>query len=196
MLKRFVFSVCTAAVLIGECIQGPETRQGRVEVVATDLTGALISDIDVELTPGRDGAGTIKAKSGGMRVLYGDYRLRVYANGFGYARRDVRVYQPETVVRIELPLGYIGCPNPPAEIAGRVRRSNSAGELWVKAIPVRGVGGNEARVNSAGYFLISGLEYTSYLVAVMQGETALHQQLVKTYPVGSNPRLDIDLVSK
>ena len=67
-------------------------------------------------------------------------------------------------MRIELAVGRIGCPDPPAEIGGRVRRNGDAEELWVKAIPVRGVRGSEARVNSGGYFLISGLEHTSYLV--------------------------------
>ena len=67
-------------------------------------------------------------------------------------------------MRIDLAVGHVGCPDPPAEIGGRVRRNGDAEELWVKAIPVRGVRGSEARVNSGGYFLISGLEHTSYLV--------------------------------
>jgi len=90
--------------------------------------------------------------------------------------------------------GWInGCP-PPAEIGGRIKRSDTTKELWVKATPVRGIGGGEARVASGGYFLISGLDDSAYIVAVMDGESILHQQIVKTYPVGSgSTKLDIDL---
>ena len=61
------------------------------------------------------------------------------AIAFKYAKRGP-LYQPETVVRIELAAAYISCPDPP------------------------GVGGSEALVNRGGYFFISGSEHASYLV--------------------------------
>jgi hypothetical protein len=51
---------------------------------------------------------------------------------------------------------------------------------------VRGTGGGEARVSDSGYFLISGLEYSTYLVIVMRGESVLHQQVIWSYPVGTD----------
>ena len=113
MWKRFAFSVCLAALLPGDCIQVPEIQQGRVRVVATDQTGAPISDVHVEFKSASSGV-TIEANSEDLLILYGDYRLRVTAKGFISAQREVGLYQPETVVRIELAVGRIGCPDPPA----------------------------------------------------------------------------------
>lgn len=183
----------TAVLLFGDCVQGPETRESRLQVFATDLTGAPIADFEIELTPVGGVGNTIKTNGAGTRILYGDYQLRAHAKGFAYARRELRIQQPEMLVRVELPVGSIGCPPPPAEIGGRVKRGTTKGELWVKATPVRGIGGGEARVGDGGHFLISGLEYSAYIVSVLDGESILHQQIVKTYPVGSSPKLDVDL---
>jgi hypothetical protein len=195
MKKRIVLTFSVAAVLLcGECMQVPETRESRLQVLATDLTGAPISDVEIELTPIGGVGTTTKTSTKESSVLYGDYQLRAYARGFAYARRELRIQQPEMLVRIELPVGSVGCPLPPAEIGGHVQRSDNTRELWVKATPVRGIGGGESRVSSAGYFLISGLEYSTYLVTVMDGENILHQKVVKTYPVGgTSSKLDIDL---
>jgi len=188
--------ISTAVLLLGECIERPETRQSKLEVIATDLTGAQIPDVEVELTPLSNGGSIVKTNWRGARVLYGEYQLRVYARGFAHARRGIRIYQPETVVRIELQVGSIGCPPPPAEIGGLVKHDNR-GELWVKAVAVRGIDGGEARVSGSGYFLISGLEYSTYVVMVMQGESVLHEQVVKTYPIGSSSsKLEIELTAK
>ena len=172
---------------------GAETRKSRLEVFATDLTGARISDVEIELTP-IGGGETIKTSARESRVLYGDYQLRAYARGFAYARRDLRIQQPEMLVRIESPVGSIGCPDPPAEIGGRVKSDSTTKELWVKAIPVRGIGGGESRISNAGFFLVSGLDYSTYIVMVMDGQTILHQEIVKTYPVGTpSSKLEIDV---
>jgi len=76
-------------------------------------------------------------------------------------------------------------------------KHDNRGELWVKAVAVRGIDGGEARVSGSGYFLISGLEYSTYVVMVMQGESVLHEQVVKTYPIGSSSsKLEIELTAK
>src|SRR5215469_8978041 len=124
MSKRLLLVVSTAALLFGECVQGPETRKSRLQVFATDLTGAPISDVEIELTPVGGGGDTIKTNGKETQVLYGNYQLRAYAKGFAYARRELRIQQPEMLVRVELPIGSIGCP-PPAEIGGRIMRSDT-----------------------------------------------------------------------
>jgi len=194
MSKRLLLMFGTAVLLFGECVQRRETRKSRLHVFASDLTGAAISNVEIELTPISGAGDRITTSGKEARVLYGDYHLRVRAEGFGYARRELRIQQPEMLVRVELPIGTIGCPSPPAEIGGRVKRSNTTTELWVKATPVRGIGGTETRVSNSGHFLISGLDYSAYIVTVMDGESILHQQIVKTYPEGSSStKLDIDL---
>jgi hypothetical protein len=188
---------CVAAVLVfgGECSVGPETRHSSIEVIATDLTGARIPGVQVEFIPQRPAGEVIKSRIRSARILYGDYQVRVHATGFSDAHREVRVYQPRITVRIELQAGHIACPSPPADISGRIKGADEAGELWVKAVPLRGVGGGEALVSPSGYFLIAGLEYTDYLVFVLQGDKILHQEVVKTYPIGQSnaSKLAIDI---
>jgi hypothetical protein len=89
-------------------------------------------------------------------------------------------------VRVELPLGTIACPELPASIGGKINLDGSKGDVWVKVIPLRGDGGGEARVSRSGYFMVSGLELSTYVVVVIQGEVVLHHQVVKTYPVGTD----------
>ena len=128
MRKRLLLVFSTAVLLFGECVQGPETRKSRLQVFATDLTGAPILDVDIELTP-VDGSGhAIETNGKETQVLYGSYQLRAYAQGFAYAGRELRIQQPEMLVRVELPVGSIGCP-PPAEIGGRIKRSHTTKEL-------------------------------------------------------------------
>ena len=88
MWKRLVFFVCLAALLLGDCIQVLEIQQGRVRVVATDQTGAPISDVHVEFKSASSGE-TIAANSEYLLIPYGDYRLRVTAKGFISAQREI-----------------------------------------------------------------------------------------------------------
>ena len=182
MITRSLCGISIVAMLMAECLPGPETREAVLDVVATDLTGERIYDIEVELFDVTGRVAEITAKSTRVRARYGDYRLRVYSPGFHSAWRDIRIYQPEKVVQIELRHGAIGCPDPPAEIGGRVLQRGKSSELWVKAVPIRGTGGGEARVSEYGYFLIGGLERSTYLVVVLRGERPVFQQVVKTYP--------------
>jgi hypothetical protein len=109
---------------------------------------------------------------------YGEYLVEVYALGFSHAWRLIRIAQAETIMRVELKVGYLGCPDPLAAIGGHIQRNGHDEELWVKAISVRGTGGGEARVSHFGYFLISGLEHSTYLVLVMEREKVLHQRVL------------------
>lgn len=178
-------------MLMGECVDVPETRHSRVEIIATDLTGKPVPVNEVEVFAARESV--LETQSPNVRLRYGAYRLRVRAQGFRSTWRDIVVDKADMEVRVELALGSIACPLPPTAISGQIQRPDAKGELWVKAIPVRGTGGSEARVNKSGEFVIGGLEHSSYLVVVMQDELILHQQVVKTYPVDGAPRLSIDL---
>lgn len=198
MLLRRLFALSgTALLLSGECSH-VEIRSGKVEVVATNLAGERLSEVEVEVFT-LDRVLPVRADSAGMNVKYGEYLLRVKALGYASAWRRVNVYQPVARIQVELVLGHLGCQPEPADIAGRIKRdSGERGELWVKAVPVRGLGGAEARVDESGRFIISGLPQSTFLVIVMDAERIAHQQVVKTYPVGSKPTsaLLIDLTGK
>ena len=184
MLKLIAVALGMGSALFGECMSAPESREGRLEVIATDLFGERLQEVEVELFDSGN-CSTLRGRriETLTRLRYGHYRLRVWATGFGSVLRDVVIFQPEVVLRVDLTVGSIGCPPPPADIGGRiVRKGNSGGDLWVKVIALRGTEAREARVGDAGFFLISGLDYTTYLVVVMEGEKLLHQRTVKTFP--------------
>ncbi len=96
------------------------------------MVGTPLSDTEVEILPDAFGHSAAKLDSPTARLLYGTYRVRIGARGFAPIWRDIRVYQPETLVRVEVPVGIIGCASPPADIAGQVKRTPQTGELWVK----------------------------------------------------------------
>src|SRR5215813_1591327 len=117
MTTRLVHAFSVSLMLMAECVSVPEVRYGSLEVVATDLTGERIMPVQLELIAVR-GANPVRETTKGMvgSVQYGEYRLRVWAQGFKSTSLDVRIAQPETVVRVELAVGTIGCPPPPTAI--------------------------------------------------------------------------------
>ncbi|MGJ5820788.1 hypothetical protein [Paludibaculum fermentans] len=182
MLHNWLFALGHAALLLfGECVY-IETRYSDVEIIATDLEGVRLSNVEVEFYEPESGALRQKSNSVVTRVLYGKYHLRIYSGGFHSAWREVNIDQQTLRVRVDLEFRDQGCLTTHADIGGRVVRDGRQGELWVKVVPLRGVGGGEARVAETGHFLISGLNHTTYLLTVMQDETVLHQQVVKTFP--------------
>lgn len=193
--RRFFFSLAAALRIRGECVMGPETRSGLVRIVAYDVAGTLIENVAAELQPAF-GGGAMKAGPRETRVLYGAYQLSVQVPGFKPVRRDVRLHQPELSVRVTLQVGSIGCPHPPAEIGGRIQRPPASGELWVKATPVRGIGGGESLVSPWGFFLIAGLEPGAHLLTVLDGDKVLHQQVLEPRPAASgSAAVAIDLTT-
>jgi hypothetical protein len=172
-----------ALLLFGECTF-VETRYSDVEIIATGPLGEPLSNVQVEFYAPESGALRQKADSAKARVLYGEYRMRIRAGGFYPAWRDVNIDQQTLLVRVDLEVPALGCRNPPVDIGGLIVGTAGRGELWVKAVPLRGVGGGEARVANTGHFLISGLNHTTYLLTVLEEQTVLHQQVVKTFPNG------------
>ena len=171
-------------LLRAECVSVPEKREGTLDVIVTDLTGRNIDGAEMELFAGEKRVAAVKSNR--VPLQYGDYRLRVSATGFGSQWRDVRIAQQNTVVRVDLPLGHIGCAPAPATIGGKITVDGSASDVWVKVVPLRGTGGGEARVSPLGYFVVSGLAHSTYLLLVTRGESVLHHQIVKTYPMGKD----------
>lgn len=164
-----------AILLVAECVSVPEIRHGNLVVIATDLTGQQLNNVEADLFQGESRIAEIRTS--GTKVRYGDYRLRVRAPGFRFGWRELSIAQPETTVRIDHSIATIGCPLPPRSIGGRII-PRGEGDVWVKVTPLRGTGGGEAPVGPSGDFLVSGLDFTSYVVLVARGEDILHHQVV------------------
>ncbi len=75
-------------------------------------------------------------------------------------------------------------------MGGAVEPAPKDRELWVKLVPLRGVGGAEVRVNREGSFLATGLDDGNYLLLVLDGKTVVHMESVDA---PRSKRLTVDL---
>jgi hypothetical protein len=96
--------------------------------------------------------------------------------------------QPEVAIRTQLSVS-VECGGP-TEIAGVIQPAPKNRELWVKLVPLRGVGGIEVHVSRDGWFLASGLDDGPYLLLVVDGNAVVHAESVD---LPRSTRLTVDL---
>jgi hypothetical protein len=106
------------------------------------------------------------------KLPYGTYIVRVSAPGFRRSEREFLLDQPESSVRIQLSVA-VECGGV-TQVRGGIRPASADRELWVKLVPLRGVGGSEARVGRDGSFLVGGLEDGQYLLLIVDGTAIVH----------------------
>lgn len=165
------------------CSELLPTEFGAVEVRAVNFRGEPISDARAELFRGKE-------RFGLERVGYGSYRLEVKASGFYAAPRNIVIGQQRTVVRVVMGSG-MACIDPFRPIRGQVERMRKGEELWVKAVPVCGVGGEEVRVDGGGTFVIPGLAAGEYLVLVLRGKQVAGTAVVRTFEKDALVRVSV-----
>ena len=85
---------------------------------------------------------------------YGTWRIRIAAPGFNGVERVVHLDQPEVSVRTQLQVAE-ECGHPEPQISGTVTPPPSGRDLWVKVVPLRGIGDEEARVDPDGEFHVA-----------------------------------------
>ena len=189
-MRSTIFLMFAAALLCSaECTQVQPAGDARVEVSAFSLLGERIANAGVDLIE----VGTRKSMRSEFRgtvarIPYGTYMLRVSAPGFRASERELRVDQPEVLVRIPLSVareceGF-------AELGGSVQPAPRDRELWVKLVPVFGSGGAEARVSQDGAFLVSGLDDGNYLLLVLDRTTVVHTE---TLQIRASRRVRVNL---
>lgn len=122
------------------------------------------------------------------RIPYGSYTLRASAPGFQSTQLQLRLDQPEVIIRTQLSVG-IECGGF-AEIAGSIHPAPIDRELWVKLVPVLGSGGAEARASRHGFFLVSGLDAGDYFLLVLNGKTIVHTE---TCQIPGSQRISVKL---
>jgi len=190
MGTRFLLILSAALLCSGECVQVGPPQFGRVEVSAFSLLGERLPNLGIDLIE----VGTQKSLKSHVhgavatKVPYGTYVLRVSASGFRSVQRELRLNQPEILVRIQLPVS-IECGGF-AEIGGAIYPAPEDRELWLKLVPLRGVGGAEVRVSRDGSFLASGLDDGQYLLLVVDGKAIIHTE---SLGVPRSSRLNVDL---
>ena len=109
-------------------------------------------------------------------VPYGANEIRVSESGFVSVWRSVIIAQKHTVVRVVLEVGAEECGGTKGVIGGQIRGMRRGEELWVKAVPVRGQGGDETMVSPSGSFLLAGLATGEYLVLITRGDQVIHSR--------------------
>jgi hypothetical protein len=193
MGPRLLLILSAALLCSGECIQLGPPQFGRIEISAFSMLGERLSTLDIDLIE----IGThqsVKSRLNGAvatKIPYGTYIARVSAPGFRRSEREFRLDQPEILVRIQLSVA-IECGGL-AEVRGGLHPAPAGRELWVKIVPLRGVGGAEARVNRDGSFLAAGLDDGQYLLLVVDGKAIVH---TLSFDVPRSSLLDVDLAKK
>jgi hypothetical protein len=190
MGTRLLLIFSAALLCNGECVQVGPPQFGRVEVSAFSILGERLSTLDIDLIE----VGThksIKSQFKGAvaaKIPYGTYLVRVSAPGFRRSECEIHLDQPEVFVRIQLSVS-IECGGF-AEIRGSIHSAPADRELWVKLVPLQGVGGAEARVSQDGSFLAGGLDAGQYLLLVVDGKAIVH---TASLVVPRSSPLDVDL---
>jgi hypothetical protein len=107
------------------------------------------------------------------------YVERIEAPGFVGAEREIRVYQPDTSVRVDLRVAS-ECSSY-ASLQGTIEPAPHHRRLWAKVASVRGSVGVEAPIASDGKFSVAGLDDGTYLVIVLDDTSVIHTQTVEVF---------------
>lgn len=185
--RRSWLLAAPAALSADECVELGPTPTGMFEILAFDITGAPIAPVEFQYAPFSPPLRFQLASVGPSRIPYGRYVLNVRAPGFWQTMLVASLSQPVTTVRVTLSVGGCGIPQS-AALRGTLRGVPSPADLWVKAIPVRGAAGAEARVTPSGYFLLNDLALTEHLLLVLRGSQIIHHQ---TVVVSTAPYTDV-----
>lgn len=190
MGTRLLLILSAALLCSGDCVQVGPPQFGRVEVSAFSVLGERLPTLDIDLIE----VGThksLKSRLNGAvaaKIPYGTYLVRVSAPGFHRSEHEIRLDQPEILVRIQLSVA-VECGGF-AEVRGSIHPAPTDRELWVKLVPLWGVGGAEARVSQDGSFLAGGLDDGQYLLLVVDGKAIVH---TASLVVTRSSSLDVDL---
>lgn len=187
--RRSWLLAAPAALPASECVQVGPTLTGIFEILAFDVTGAPIAPVEFQYAPFEPPLRFQLASVGPSRIPYGRYVLNVRAPGFWQTMLVASLSQPVTTVRVTLGVGSCADPQS-AALRGTLRGFPSPADLWVKAIPIRGAAGAEARVTPSGYFLLHDLALTEHLLLVLRGSQIIHHQAVT---VSTAPYTDVQI---
>jgi len=187
---RLLLILSAALLCSGECVQVGPPKFGRVEVSAFSLRGERLPTLDIDLIE----VGTHKSLesrfngAAATKIPYGRYVVKVSAPGFRRSEHEIVLDQPELLVRTQLAVA-IECGDL-TEVHGSVHPAPTDRELWVKLVPLRGVGGAEAHIGRDGSFLAGGLDDGQYLLLVVDGKAVVH---TASFEVPRSSPLDVDL---
>jgi len=125
----------------------------------------------------------------GLHIPPGLYRLRVSADGFWSAERDVAVLEPTVWVVVGMHIGMDYMLN--GRLSGTVVAQPSAVEsLWIRLVSIRASTLRDAKVREDGAFTIGSVPDDTYVLMLWSKGRVLHTTVVS---VPQRERLVIDL---
>ena len=167
-----------------------EPRQfGRVNFEAFSFLGERLPNVSIDLVE-VGGPQSLKRNINGTtatKVPFGLYEARVWSPGFKSARREFRLNDSEISIRVQLALS-MEC-SVLHELGGVVGPLPSSRQLWVKVVPLQGVGSSEVPVNRSGYFRFSGLDDGQYLLLVVDEKEVVHTTTMTVPSAMSNMKI-------
>jgi hypothetical protein len=181
MLVRLCVALCLEILCSAECVSYGKAEDGRVVIEALTAFGEPIENAHIELLQRGSRKSFTSAFRGNVaaHIPYGSYDARIEAPGFVGVEREIRVYQSETSVRVDLRVGS-ECGGY-ASLQGTIEPAPRHRRLWAKFVPVRGSDGVEAPVAPDGKFSVAGLDDGSYLVIVLDDTSIIHIQTVEVF---------------
>jgi hypothetical protein len=96
--------------------------------------------------------------------------IRIIPPGSRAISKTLTVAQRDLDCRYVTPFLRLLCDVLATRISGKVERNGLTDELWVKAIPARGLAVTESKVGPYGYFQVSRLDEGSTVLLVLRGD--------------------------
>jgi hypothetical protein len=145
-MRAFLFLLVSFAFAAGECIEVPEHKFGSIVATAFTSFGDPIPTLELQLI----NRATREVQEGTRRgridgVPFGRHEIRIGAPGFRSETLLIDLAQTELLVRAQLEIA-LECPSKASTLSGSVSPRPQHRELWLKAVPLRGVGGSETPI--------------------------------------------------
>ena len=177
MLRKLLLTVSAALLCSGECVTIPSgpVRNGDINVAAWSFTGERIPGVSIRLDQRQ-----FESRVHGSIVKdlpYGTWRIRIAAPGFNGVERVVHLDRPEVSVRTQLQVAE-ECGHPEPQISGTVTPPPSGRDLWVKVVPLRGIGDEEARVDPDGEFHVAARMNGDYFLLLADDKHVIYSRML------------------
>lgn len=189
-MRRLTLLLVSLAFAAGECHQVPEQKFGSIVAMAFDGLGHPTPSVELQLINPTTQEVQESSRRGRIdSVLYGRHEIRILAPGFRSETLLIDLAQPELAVRAQLAIS-LECPSKASTLSGSISPPPQGRELWVKAVPLRGVGGSETLITPRGFYSISGLKPGEHMIAVLHGKSVIYTKVIE---VSQDTNLSIKL---
>lgn len=173
-----------------------ETATATVHIRLVGLSGDSLSEARVETfeaTDGKQDFARLFQHGSAAGIPFGTYRLRTYAPGFWSADRDVRVFQSEVWVVMQLELGMGRSEGGLATycFSGTVKAPLSATRpFWLRLVGVYSSVLLDGQTDEYGKFTLCGIPAGSYALLTVQDRQLLDSRPVQL-PTSSQVTVDL-----